>query len=220
MKNLIILSLTLGMVVTAHATIYSYTWSSGFDAGTGVIPDGNPTGWSDTRELSGIPMWSISDVNVRLNISGGWNGDLYGYLVHESGFTVLLNRVGTGGAASEPQYSFGWSTSGFGSIALDDDTANANIHAVEFPAGGPYKPDSGSGSLASFDTLNPNGSWTLFFADLAAGDTSTVVSWGLDIEAVPEPVTWALGVFGVLAIGAGAVRRWRTRAGSARDARH
>ena len=34
---------------------------------------------------------------MTLNLSGGWNGDLYAYLVHNSGFAVLLNRVGRNG---------------------------------------------------------------------------------------------------------------------------
>jgi hypothetical protein len=38
----------------------------------------------------------------------------------------------------------------------------------------------------------------LFFADSAAGDATTVTGWSLDITAVPEPTTWALGVFGAL----------------------
>ena len=59
-----------------------------------VIPDGNLTGWSDTRTLSGAPSGPITNVSVTLDLSGGWNGDLYAYLVHDSGFAVLLNRVG------------------------------------------------------------------------------------------------------------------------------
>src|SRR5262249_36122546 len=53
-------------------------------------------------------------------------------------------------------------------------------------------------SLGTFDGFNPNGTWTLFFADQNAGDKSTLVSWSLDVEAVPEPVVVALGIFGVV----------------------
>jgi hypothetical protein len=41
--------------------------------------------------------------------------------------------------------------------------------------------------LSSFNGLNPNGTWTLFIADVSGGDVTTVTSWGLDIAAVPEP---------------------------------
>jgi hypothetical protein len=43
--------------------------------------------------------------------------------------------------------------------------------------------------------MNPNGTWTLFIADLSGGEQSTLVSWSLDITAVPEPVNVALGIF-------------------------
>jgi hypothetical protein len=36
--------------------------------------------------------------------------------------------------------------------------------------------------LSSFKGLDPNGEWTLFVADLSAGNISTLVSWGLNIE--------------------------------------
>ena len=54
--------------------------------------------------------------------------------------------------------------------------------------------------VSGFDPSDgPNGTWTLFIADLSAGEQSTLLDWGLDITAVPEPVTSALLVFaGVL----------------------
>ena len=88
------------------------TFNSGFQNG-GVIPDGQLTGWTDTRSLAGA-AGQITDVSVTLNLSGGWNGDLYAYLVHGSGFAVLLNRVGrdTGNAA-------GYGTAGM-NVTLSD----------------------------------------------------------------------------------------------------
>src|SRR5205807_8224035 len=94
----------------ASAAVYSYTFSSGFNNG-GVIPDGDVNGWADTHSLS-IVDGGITSVSVTLNISGGYNGDLYGYLVHSSGFTVLLDRVG-----SPANAGFGYSNPGFGPTA-------------------------------------------------------------------------------------------------------
>jgi hypothetical protein len=59
--------------------------------------------------------------------------------------------------------------------------------------------------------MNPNGAWTIFFADLSGGAQSDLVSWGLEVTAVPEPTTWALGIFGALAGAAGLARRWQER---------
>src|SRR4030095_2852575 len=42
-----------------------------------------------------------------------------------------------------------------------------------------------TGLLSSFNGLNPNGEWTLFLADLSPLDTSTLVSWGLELCGLP-----------------------------------
>src|SRR6185295_644809 len=119
MKKQILAGLfVMALASAANATLYTYDYTSGFSGG-GVIPDGNVTGWSDTRNISGIPNLGpndadvITDVNVRVNISGGYNGDLYGYLVHSSGFAVLLNRVGR--TSSD---AFGYANTGF-NVTLD-----------------------------------------------------------------------------------------------------
>ena len=209
-SSLIVLAVNL-----ASGLDYTNTWDSGF-SNSGLIPDGNPGGWSDTRYISGLET-PIMDVNVVLNISGGFNGDLYGYLLHDSGFAVLLDRVATGFTsgpyASEPCFTYGFFTSGFGSITLDQ-SADTDIHGVlnPTPGGGIYRPDSGgqnTDGLNLFNGLDLNGTWTLFLADLAGGETSTLVSWGLEIETVPEPTTWALIGFGLILAGVPMVRAAR-----------
>ena len=153
---------------------------------------------------------------MTLNLSGGYNGDLYGYLTHGDGFIVLLNRVGQG-TGSEPIYSFGYGNTGF-DVTLSDAGANGIQNYQEYSYSlngsgqltGTWKPNTGGASFASeFNGLNPNGSWTLFFADLAGGDTSTLTGFSVNISAVPEPPTWALGIFALLAGGVQLARRWR-----------
>jgi hypothetical protein len=65
----------------------------------------------------------------------------------------------------------------------------------------------------SFSGQNPNNSWTLFFADTVAGDTMTLNGWSLEIEAVPEPTTWAAILFGVGFVGTEIVRKLRSKNG-------
>jgi subtilisin-like proprotein convertase family protein len=188
------------------------SWNSGFQNG-GVIPDGSLVGWSDTRTLTGAGVGDrITDVSVTLNLSGGWNGDLYAYLVHSSGFAVLLNRVG-----STAGNDAGYGTSGM-NIVLNDAGAGGDIHWVSAPTSGQsYMPDgrninplSGGAAIAgtartallgSFNNLPASGSWTLFIADVSGGDQSTVSSWGLDIAAVPEPASLIEGAVAVLFLG-------------------
>ncbi|MFM2081566.1 MAG: hypothetical protein RL380_257, partial [Verrucomicrobiota bacterium] len=43
-------------------------------------------------------------------------------------------------------------------------------------------------------------------------DTATLVSWGVDISVVPEPITWALLVFAAVAGGRFVYRRQTAQA--------
>jgi subtilisin-like proprotein convertase family protein len=176
------------------------------------IPDGNPVGLTSSTNISGLySLSTVSSVTVNLDITGGFNGDLYAYLAGPGGgFAVLLNRTGiTSGN------SFGYSDTGF-NITLSDSAAN-NIHLYQNdspsyngsgqltqiwapdgrnidPQSSPSAFDSASptADLSSFNGANPNGTWTLFVADLSSGGQGTLVSWGLTVVTVPEPQTWVL----------------------------
>ncbi len=194
----------LGVLLLSGAPTQGTLYTSGtLDA---LIPDGNPNGISSTINVSGLTS-DTRDVNVRINVSGGFTGDLYGYLTFGNGTVILLNRIGK--TSSDP---FGSSTAGF-DITLDDSAAT-DIHGISGISGSPitgtYQPDGRTAdpqlvnntsprnsSLAAFNGSDPNGSWTLFLADMAGGggnSSSTLVSWGLEIEVVPEPVTMALAI--------------------------
>lgn len=187
-----------GVCVTASAQL-EYTFDTDLPAG-GQVPDGNPSGWSDTRTLSGLPATGLLDVNVVLSVVGGYNGDLYAYLAHGGGFTVLLNRVGR--TADAP---FGYGDGGL-SVTFDDEAAEpTDIHLYQSVSGyslsggaawrpdardvdpaGVVETDARGPFLSSFRGLDPNGEWTLFLADLSGGEVSEVTRWGL-VLTVPEP---------------------------------
>lgn len=176
-----------------------------------AVPDGNASGLALPANLSGI-SGIITNLTVSLNISGDCNGDLYAYLRGPNGgFTVLLNRVGvTSGNA------FGYSETGF-NVTFDDSASYNNIHfyqnlSYDLNGGGQLTgtwasdgraidPQSNpsifdttqpASLLDSFNGTHPNGTWTLFIADLSSGGQSTVVNWSLNITAVPEPSAYAL----------------------------
>jgi hypothetical protein len=201
MKNLLLLTTVLASTLAADATLYTTNWNSGF-ANAGVVPDNNFSGWSDTRTVGAIPAGTFTSLSVDLHLTGGWNGDLYAYLVHDSGFTVLLNHVGVGVS--------GVSAFGYGDAGMNVNLAasGTSIHqyggnsTFSAPPMGSWQTDNTSGSLASFLSTNPNGTWSLFIADQSGGGVTTVASWGLqmDIVAVPEVETWVAaalaGMFG------------------------
>src|ERR1035441_3726888 len=207
------LSLVLGaavmLAVSARAGVI-YSPANNVNAN---IPDGSAVGWSGTANASGF-LPTISDIQVKLNISGGYNGDLYAYISYGGVLVPLLNRVGV--TATGGGNSFGYGDAGF-NVTLSSAGAN-DVHFYQnyspsFSGGqltGTWQPDgraidpqsspsafdsAGRVSFGSYNGMNPNGTWTLFIADLSAGGQSELLGWELDITAVPEPVNVALGIF-------------------------
>jgi subtilisin-like proprotein convertase family protein len=179
-------------VLLAIASAHGALFTENFNGGGAAIPDGNPTGATFSGNVSDVPSGAtVQGLTVSFNISGGYDGDLYGYLLAPNGTKVtLLNQPGVTG--SNP---FGYDGSGF-NVTLSD-AAPSNIQTTPEASGvvfsGTY---SAAGSLSGADGSVADGSWKLFLADLSSGGgTSTLNSWSLGITAVPEPVTWALIVF-------------------------
>jgi len=183
-----------------------------------AIPVGNPIGVTEQFTVSGA-TGVVSDVQVTLNIAGGFNGNLYAYLVNPEGqLAVLLNRVGVTG--SNP---FGYSDPGF-DITLDGNAAS-NIHGYgsgysvngssqvtgTWAADGRNISPTSAGSLfdstPTTDGLNvfvdtaATGVWTLFVADLSSGGgTADLNDVGITVMTAPEPGTWALFGGGLVAL--------------------
>ena len=132
MKTQFLIScLVVMLALTTHAGII-YSPSNPVNV---TIPDNSPVGWAGTATASGFAS-SISSVSVNLNISGGYNGDLYAYLSYGGVLLPLLNRVGVGSSDA-----LGYADSGF-NITLSSAGAQ-NIHFY-----GNYSPSiNGSGQL-------------------------------------------------------------------------
>jgi subtilisin-like proprotein convertase family protein len=191
---------------TAQADLYNYDYS-GVNT---IIRDNDTAGLSETHVLSGL-NGTITGISVTLDTSGGYNGDLYGYLVSDSGYAVLLNRIGVSG--SNP---FGSATSGMdvtlASGATDNIQSAGGAAGTEltgiFQADGrttsPLSVASSDPVTATMDSFiggDPNGAWTLFLADVSPGGQSTLDSWSMQITTTPEPITVALsGFFGLVLI--------------------
>lgn len=198
------LSFTLLCCAPAQAVLtFTRNWTV-----NSVIPDNDPLGFQDSHVLSNgsLPFTTIGSVSVSLVISKisstateGWNGDLYAYLVHRDGFSVLLNRVGS--TTSNPA---GFSDAGM-NVTLSD-TASQDIHTAGIFSG-TFLPDAReadplavtdlsprTADLSSMRGLAADGTWTLFVADLASGDQLKLVSWGITVSDIPEPSS-------ILAIG-------------------
>lgn len=188
-----------------------------------AITDGSPVGLSEQFNVSGV-AGTISEVTVTLDITGGFNGDLYAYLVGPQGqLAVLLNRPGI-----TADNAFGYDNTGL-NITLDDSatTAAANIHdygsgaynlngsgqvtgtwasdgrAIDPQSAGTiFDSAATTANLSLFQNTDPNGTWTFFVADLSTGGgTANLNQIGLNIMSVPEPQTWAILGGGLAMLG-------------------
>ena len=126
---------------------------------------------SSVLEVSGS-VADLTDVNVTLDITHTFDGDLDVYLVGPSGTTVeLFTDVGSSGQ-------------NFTNTTLDDEAA-VPIASGSAPFTGSFRPE---GLLADFDGENPNGTWTLEVYDASGLDSGTLNSWSITIE-LGEPST-------------------------------
>ena len=224
MKHILSLAAVLGWAMAANAAIQ-------IDVPVNqLIPDGDLAGLASQANING-QSGTVSDVTVGLTVNGTYNGDLYAYLVHGSGFAVLLNRVGT-----STTDSLGYGDPGLNVVFQD---GAPNIHTYQQTLGNPgilpgpltgvWGPDGRAVSplvvngtepvtatLSSFEGGDPNGAWTLFIADASGGDLNQLVTWDMTIDTVPEPEIYG-AVSGLLCLGlAGISRRARRVAGSIR----
>jgi subtilisin-like proprotein convertase family protein len=132
------------------------------------IPDDNVTGVSSTIAISANKI--IRDVNVTVNITHPWIGDLDLTLISPSGKSVLL-------VASRQDEGDNYTNTVF-----DDNALNELISGTA-PYTGTFKPE---GTLSNFYDEESFGNWTLKASDSGPEDIGTINSWSLEICGVPK----------------------------------
>ncbi len=190
-------SITAG---NAHAGLYVEDFTRGGSVGTisGTFPVGTYFTGAVNDANAGD---TVSGLTITLTVSftsGDYgNGSLYAYVVSPNGQNVQLlgsqsggEAYGIGGSAGNP---FGNSGSGLNGVTLADSASTSIQDAPDGTITGTYQ---AMGNLADVNGSAVNGSWNLFFTDAqGGGPVGTLDSWSMDIEAVPEPVNLALGIF-------------------------
>ena len=198
--------LILTSALSANAAIFSYDFS-GINTS---VPDNNPSGLTNTRNISDIGL--IREIQLTLDIDGGSNGDLYVYLSHNDHLSVIMNRVGK--SADLPE---GYNDPGI-HLTFADSASSGDIHtyrqtifgndetslggALTTDIAGPFQPDGRAVSpfsvttdsartapLSVFNFQQLSGSWTIFVADLNPGNTGVLAGWSLQVTTVPEPLS-------------------------------
>ena len=205
----------LTAVLLATSVFAQTTFTTNLTVNT-AIPDNDPNGLASAFSLSGF-AGTISNLSVAVNITGGYNGDLFAYLTGPGGYAVLLNRVGV--TSANPN---GYGNTG---LAVTFISGGADIHAYgagSYPTnaagqltgnwgvdgraisplslGNAFDLAGRTALLSSFVGASPNGTWGLFIGDYANGDISTLLNYTVTLTTVPEPGTLALFAFGGLAL--------------------
>ncbi len=133
------------------------------------IPDNNSSGISDQilTDASG----TLTDLNVAVDITHTWVGDLTVELLHvDTGTSVILiAKPGTpgGGQGSDADNI---------DVTLDDEAALSVEDNAPYTPGDAYYPNN---PLSAFDGESLAGTWELTVIDSAKADTGTLVSWCL-----------------------------------------
>ena len=187
--------------------------------GPNSIPDNNLTGvsvdivFADSRLITG-------NLTVAINtFSHTWMGDLSATLTHVDTTTMisLFDRPGSPGtgAGCSDDFNGTYTFSDAGAQTLGA-ACTASTAAILPP--GVYLASMANGTTggqavvlgSAFNGEMAGGTWRLFIADKAAGDTGSFASWTLnaDVSDVPEPGTMAL-----LAGGLGLLGLYRRRRG-------
>jgi cysteine-rich repeat protein len=148
-------------------------------AGGGAGPFGGP-GTPDTVVVNiNVPdSGTISDINVGLDVTHTWVGDMDITIEHNATSVLLVQQMGT---ALDP--TFGCAADNLVNVVLDDEGAGG---AIEDQCGTPaatsppsYTPDN---PLSAFDGMDKQGTWTLTIFDTFPGsDAGTLNNWSLEI---------------------------------------
>ncbi|MBX3396444.1 MAG: PQQ-dependent sugar dehydrogenase [Phycisphaerae bacterium] len=144
-----------------------------------AIPDNNATGVS--RSITVPDSGAITDLNVALQISHTWNGDLIVTLTHNATTVTLMNRPG-GTGNNDNGYN----------IVLDDEGTGGAIQSIALSgdAGPVVSPPSytPANPLSAFDSHDKSGVWTINISDRAAADTGNLVTWSLIFTNPGSPI--------------------------------
>ncbi|MBP7147246.1 MAG: M28 family peptidase [Acidobacteria bacterium] len=128
-----------------------------------TIPDNNPTGARSAITVSDNK--TVLDVNVEVNITHTYDGDLELYLLAPNGTRIMLSN------------NRGSSGDNFRGTVFDDEAATP-ISSGSAPFSGPYRPDA---PLSAADGVNAAGTWTLEVIDGGPSDVGTIDGWTLTL---------------------------------------
>jgi subtilisin-like proprotein convertase family protein len=132
------------------------------------IPDSDPAGAESTIVVLDDKV--IQDVDVTVNITHTYDGDL------------VLSLIGPGGASIVLSNRRGGSGNDFLETVFDDE-ANTPVANGDAPFTGSFRPDE---PLSAFDGQSPLGTWRLRVEDMAGADVGSIESWSITFSYPPQ----------------------------------
>ncbi len=168
-----------------------------------VIPDGDIAGVSTTINLNEIG--TITDVNIDLEITHAWMGDVQATLTHGGVSVVLFDRPGV------PASGFGCGQGNM-DCTFDDESINGPIEDLCDIADPTYAGDyNPADPLSAFIGMEASGDWVLSLSDAETQDEGILDGWCIDIEienncndaVVDIPDDDPAGVVSVVELGVG-----------------
>ncbi len=159
---------------TLDASVFPFTNTTNYN-----IPDNNTTGVLSPITVSGLAQ-NVADINVTINVTHTWVGDLEVVLIGPNAVRVpLATRRGSSG-------------DNFTNTTFDDQ-ASTPITGGTAPFTGSFRPQS---PLSVFNGINPNGTWSLEIKDRLSGDTGRLLNWTINVgQSERSTVTTAGGSF-------------------------
>ncbi len=155
---------TYYLFTTPQNTAATYTSTDGPIA----IPDNNAAGAISTINVADPDQ--ILDLNVTVNITHTFDGDLQIFLIAPNGTQISLsNRRGSSG-------------DNFTNTVFDDQATTA-ISAGTAPFTGSFKPET---PLSAINGLAAAGAWQLKVVDNANSDTGSIQNWSLSFTYQPR----------------------------------
>jgi len=167
-------------------TTYSETPGAPIDPGSGGQT------YTSTITVSGGTT-SITDIDVGVDITHTWAGDIDIDLTSPAGTTVRIMDDGAVNSSSDDVV-----------VTMDDAAAtphNTNMGTIQ-----PANP------LSAFNGEDANGTWTMVVTDDAGGDGGTWNSWSMMITGaagIPTLSEWGLIILTLLVLNIGTVRLLR-----------
>jgi subtilisin-like proprotein convertase family protein len=117
----------------------------------------------------------VLDVDVDLQVTHSWAGDVIAVLTHGAGASTIYDRPGV------PASTFGCSGDN-PTLIIDDEGTGGTVEGsctnttTAYPPGVNYTPNT---PLTVFDNLPVQGDWVLTVTDNALGDTGSLTAWAI-----------------------------------------